>query len=1460
MTLFATALLWLGGQSANAIKLTAVNGSNWGSNESPAQLVDGKQGTKWGSGGDVPHYAIFKADLPLTPTAYMLRIANDTNTNQGRNWKTWKIYGGNFASDEAATKDAEGWNLIDAQTDIELPFDQYKECPITVNGEDQNFYTYFMIVVEHLVSDGDYMQMDEFWFTQYRVDVSAFADQIVKCKDFDLTGVDEPLTAEYNGKLQQLLASDDPDTIESLIGELNTLQTFITDYKDKAFAPVAAVGTSVWGDGFWGNLIDGDYDTKCGGGLPEDGAWLVFRANGGADPFVYRLVTGKDTKQYPGRNWKSWKLYGANFDKMADATRTANDWVLLDSRENIGQDLFPALNLNPATFGFSEFPNGLDQKYYYFKVELTAAYDGTAYQMTELEFLTKEQVEETRSSYLAEFADFDAATLDVEDSMADTKTEFINKLNELKTTNDVVAMSKAYNALNDLRKKLQASADYVSGKLFRALSGNTAWGDGENWTKLVDGDESTKWGGGRPGDGSYVIFRAYNPTQFGQYILVTGNDTQRSPDRNWKDWKIYGANFDSDEAAVRDTSAWFLIDEKSEIGQDRLPGDNFAYAYFSVSNFEEWENDFKYFKIEVSGSYNNGGSIQMSEFKALQLSEYRAIVNEFGDSLNTLKAEVFEGKEISEAIATEVDEKIAADDLLAEFAAARELILNAPKNSTIEVAQGGAECILPSMKWGGEYKAWTFVAQGDFDYGDWTEQNPNYNKIIGTPDAQDGKAWYEPEYSIVAWNYGQDLPHFGDGRPADVYAVRYFTVEGEIPSTLYMPAAHDDAPCEYYINGELIWAETDGWKEDEVVRLTDAQKALIKTDGSVNVFAFHVHQNWGGRYADGGLYTAGNMVNDFNNTAPAVEATLALAEEEGIDAAVIEFAKAKINYRAGRDQALAKLRQARRFAADARTEDFKGTAPANEMEVYLLNVGAKMFLAGGNDWGTHASLNHKGAKCVLRANSSGENRYAIRTNLPNGYRYDYDGLGHNGYVDCPYGEDFTTAAGWAWEFKAVGDGSYYIINAENNKYLGMTDDDRLQVDTDKSGDDNPFNKWLLVTAEEFEALAQDATPENPVDLGYMIHQSTFSQNDFDGDQKGNANADLNDSKWERNAGAVWNWKGNSAGGDYMFEMWNTGEVGYVYLTQEVEGLPAGNYTVSMTGYYRDGNFDSAIEGNVRQLAYMFAGSEDNCTPLPSVMAGDGKLPGYGRDGRVPDGCYDAAKFFQAGIYTTTIDAVVGADGKLKIGVYRYGADHYEGGIKGGDWITTDNWRLLYKGNPVEVSVTDAGYATFVAPGNITAIPEGVEAYAAQVVDNSYVHLEPVTAIPAGEAVVLKAEEGTYDMKATAFTAELGADNDLKAATEEVTANGSQFILAKVNGKAGFAQALPDTKIAAGKGYLVLGAAGVKEFYPFNSDEETAIQAVDANADANAVIYNLAGQRISKAQKGINIVNGKKILK
>ena len=66
------------------------------------------------------------------------------------------------------------------------------------------------------------------------------------------------------------------------------------------------------------------------------------------------------------------------------------------------------------------------------------------------------------------------------------------------------------------------------------------------------------------------------------------------------------------------------------------------------------------------------------------------------------------------------------------------------------------------------------------------------------------------------------------------------------------------------------------------------------------------------------------------------------------------------------------------------------------------------------------------------------------------------------------------------------------------------------------------------------------------------------------------------------------------------------------------------------------------------------------------------------------------------------------------------------------------------------------------------------------------------------------------------------------------------------------------KIAAGKAYLE-STANVKAFY-FIGDEETLIISPLGETEEGVAIYNLAGQRVSRLQKGVIIVGGKKILK
>ncbi|MCR5534780.1 MAG: hypothetical protein K6F47_06410 [Bacteroidaceae bacterium] len=658
MTLFAAVLMLLGVQSANAFKLTCVSGSDFGGDEGCQKLFDGTQDTKWGTWdgwyGNTVH-AIFKTSLPIAATTYELVIANDTPGSPGRNWKKWSIYAANFASDAEATKDAAGWVLIDQKDEtleIGKEDNSFVVNSLTLSNPQTTAYAYYKIVVDELVGGwGEYCQMDEFRFKDYTIDTSSASSYL----DFDYkNGVDADLQSAYSDKLTILsaaIAENDPDKIVPAVEEIIPIYNEINTLRKGGF--IALNWTSSWGDAPGSNIIDGDDETKWGGNFPdgegtEHVQYVIFRTPA-QQPYFYKLVTGGDTERWNTRNWKTWKVFGGNFESEADAKRDAITWVLLDERTDISTELLPNKNNFPATLNFTK---GVSEKYSYYKIEVTAS-GGSQQQMSEIYLCTQEDFESIRTPLVEGYAEF-AASLDklvVESDVESAKTTFAEKYAKLKTTTDADQLSLLNNELVALKESIEQSADFVEGG-YRPLSGNTAWGNNENHTKLIDGDYKTKWGGDMPEGGSYVIFKAYEAKAFNQYMLITGNDTKNSSGRNWKTWKIWGANIkgEMDEMATRDFGSWTLIDQKENIGNDRLPAANFAPAYFSIS--KEWEQGYKYFMIEVEAAAD-GGSIQMSEFKFLSDEEYTTIRQEYVDSLTKISmalADLGEGIELPDVV------------------------------------------------------------------------------------------------------------------------------------------------------------------------------------------------------------------------------------------------------------------------------------------------------------------------------------------------------------------------------------------------------------------------------------------------------------------------------------------------------------------------------------------------------------------------------------------------------------------------------------------------------------------------------------------------------------------------------------------------------------------------------------------------------------------------------------------
>ena len=105
------------------------------------------------------------------------------------------------------------------------------------------------------------------------------------------------------------------------------------------------------------------------------------------------------------------------------------------------------------------------------------------------------------------------------------------------------------------------------------------------------------------------------------------------------------------------------------------------------------------------------------------------------------------------------------------------------------------------------------------------------------------------------------------------------------------------------------------------------------------------------------------------------------------------------------------------------------------------------------------------------------------------------------------------------------------------------------------------------------------------------------------------------------------------------------------------------------------------------------------------------------------------------------------------------------------------------------------------------------------------------------------------------------ESDLLISNGTVKGDGeSIYVLAKKGEVVGFYLLTKDEVIPAGKAYYKAPAGdGARAFIALGGDV-TGIKTVESVKAANNAIYNLAGQRLVKAQKGLNIVNGKKIMK
>ena len=163
-----------------------------------------------------------------------------------------------------------------------------------------------------------------------------------------------------------------------------------------------------------------------------------------------------------------------------------------------------------------------------------------------------------------------------------------------------------------------------------------------------------------------------------------------------------------------------------------------------------------------------------------------------------------------------------------------------------------------------------------------------------------------------------------------------------------------------------------------------------------------------------------------------------------------------------------------------------------------------------------------------------------------------------------------------------------------------------------------------------------------------------------------------------------------------------------------------------------------------------------------------------------------------------------------------------------------------------------------------------EVYQLDNVDGQSIKLAEATEIEAGKPYLVKAKAATLSVTGKALDPSTTLDNTVVSdASSTVTFVGrfSPVVLtAAANANAYVVssntlyQVTSDVNVKAYRGYFTVDTtSGVKNFVlDFGNGETTSIEALESET-RDKVIYNLAGQRVQKAQKGIFIVNGKKVV-
>ena len=362
--------------------------------ESHTKLLDGDKGTKW-CANNGPWNVTFNTASPVQVDGYTLTTGGDTGSQSGRNPKNWTLKGKLNESDE--------WTTIATVTDDNtMPAANTTDVDFVVDNPGNYQYFYFEVTAN---KSGDIMQLAELQLwkgTDATTSVygpititPASATNELTVALHNANGADTyTLTANVGGQTYPYVKSG-VNFVDGRYYEITVKMPKLYPFSD-----ITVLGGQEGNDGgseSYYKLFDGNKSTKWCSFTNYAGSYADRVSNqGNKDQIIWKtassvvlayyiLNTGGDTGKYPGRNWKSWTIYGANFTNDSEATIDATGWNEIQKVEN--DNVLQAANNADCLYAILD--NKTSYQYYRLVIEDIKSTDDNLQQMSLMTLFTK---------------------------------------------------------------------------------------------------------------------------------------------------------------------------------------------------------------------------------------------------------------------------------------------------------------------------------------------------------------------------------------------------------------------------------------------------------------------------------------------------------------------------------------------------------------------------------------------------------------------------------------------------------------------------------------------------------------------------------------------------------------------------------------------------------------------------------------------------------------------------------------------------------------------------------------------------------------------------------------------------------------------------------------------------------------------------------------------------------------